>query len=131
MNGGVLKKPLVLNAPDNLLQSSCTSETLPTAGVTGWLLAKARKSIKALNHKDTKAQRKAFLPARRSSDKPRKNVVSWCLCGSLLVGAFCDLLLREDDGQVPVKYDHDRLLFEIHEIHANHLPQVTFANRCD
>ena len=34
------------------------------------------KSIKALNHKDTKAQRKTFLPARRSSDKPQKNFAS-------------------------------------------------------
>ena len=38
------------------------------------------KSIKALNHKDTKRQRKTFLPAKRSSDKPRKNFESSCLC---------------------------------------------------
>ena len=42
------------------------------------------KSIKALNHKDTKAQRKPFFVCRAQPGKPGKNVVSACLCGSRL-----------------------------------------------
>ena len=45
------------------------------------------KSKKALNHKDTKAQRKPFLSAL---GRPEKNFVSPCLGGSLLFRAFCD-----------------------------------------
>ena len=56
------------------------------------------KSLKALNHKGTKAQRKTFLPAGRSLSKPGRNFVSSCLCGSILLEAFCDKLLRENDG---------------------------------
>ena len=40
--------------------------------------------------KDTKAQWKTFLPAKLSSDKPRRSFVSSCLCGSLLFRAFCN-----------------------------------------
>ena len=50
------------------------------------------KSKKALNHKDTKAQRKPFLSPGRSLSWPGKNFVSPCLCGSLLFRAFCDNL---------------------------------------
>ena len=50
------------------------------------------KSKKALNHKDTKAQRKPFLSPGRSLSWPGKNFVSPCLCGSLLFRAFCDSL---------------------------------------
>ena len=53
-------------------------------------MAGVAKSIKALNHKDTKAQRKAFLSAGRSLSRPRKNFVSPCLCCSLLFRALCD-----------------------------------------
>ena len=55
------------------------------------------KSKKALNHKDTKAQRKPFF-AERSSGKYGRYFVSPCLCGSLLFKAFCDTLpCRSDD----------------------------------
>ena len=43
------------------------------------------KSKKALNHKDTGAQRKSFLSAGRSLDRLGKNFVFLCLCGSLLL----------------------------------------------
>ena len=43
------------------------------------------KSKKALNHKDTKAQRKPILSAGRSLGRPGKNFVSPCLWGSRLL----------------------------------------------
>ena len=56
------------------------------------------KSKKALNHKDTKAQRKPFLSAGCSLSRSGKNFVSPCLCGSLLFRGFCHSLLRMDRG---------------------------------
>ena len=41
------------------------------------------KSKKALNHKDTKAQRNPFLSPGRSLSRPGKNFVSPCLPGSI------------------------------------------------
>ena len=61
--------------------------TFPTPAKEG-----VAKSKKALNHKDTKAQRKPFLSPGRSLSWPGKNFVSPCLCGSLLFRAFCDAL---------------------------------------
>ena len=54
------------------------------------------KSIKALNHKDTKAQRKTFLPAGRSLSQPGRNFVFSCLCGSILLEAFATPSLLGD-----------------------------------
>ena len=62
----------------------------------------AAKSKKALNHKDTKAQRKPFLSPGRSLSRPGKNFVPPCLCDSLLFRAFCNTLLREHGGLVEV-----------------------------